>query len=557
LLKSIALLLLFSAGAISAELTRSVDRNSLSINETLTLTLRYDERASSDSLDLEALRQDFDVLSVQPQTSNSVSIVNGNYSQQTQTTWTVTLAPKREGTLVIPSFNIDGNVSDAIAIEVSQSTGATSQDKPMLVTLETENSRAYVGQQILVKVELLAQEYVSNLSGGRLSLPNAHLEMLDQQSFRRVQNGIAWQVIEWEYALIPEQSGTLELPPQLFSGIIGATSNFGFSDPFNQRGRRISARSNTQQIEILPPPETNGRPWFPASNVQVNSSWSGDTARMRVGEPLTRTIEIVATGQRASAVPPLQQPDSLTYKTYADQPQLQDQASASGIIGTRRQATAIVPSAAGELQLPERRILWWNTNTEAWDETVLPAETLQVQPAQQDSSFAPPDFQTVPQAQEDNTAESSSQTNSVSTAWYWYISTLILVVIVALQAWMLVRRRKASAPKTDPKPDKNEAQCWKMIQRAIKSQNAAKLRQAIINWTRVSFSDSAVTTLGSLANRSNDPGLRELLAKLDAALYADEQTPDLDELGKALDRLRQQLAKSSSPESRLKPLYPN
>ncbi|MEQ8952734.1 MAG: BatD family protein, partial [Gammaproteobacteria bacterium] len=347
------MLLLLPAGAISAELTSSVDRNSININETLTLTLRYEESASSDSLELEVLRQDFDVLSVQPHTSNNVSIVNGNYSQQTLTTWTITLAPKREGTLVIPSFNIDGNVSDAIAIEVSRSSGAGNRDTPMLVTLDAETSQAYVGQQILITVELMAQENISNLSGGRLSLPNAHLELLDQQSFRRVQNGIAWQVVEWEYALIPEQSGMIEIPPQLFSGVMGATSNFGFPDPFNQRGRRISARSNAQQIEVLPPPETSGLPWFPARNVQINSSWSGDTSQARVGEPLTRTIEITATGQRASAIPPLPQPDSPAYKTYADQPRLQDQPSTSGIIGTRSESTAIVPSTAGELQLPE------------------------------------------------------------------------------------------------------------------------------------------------------------------------------------------------------------
>lgn len=558
----LVLLLLLSTGATSAELSSSVDRNSISINETLTLTLRYDESISSDSLDLEVLRQDFDVLSVQPQTSNSVSIVNGNYSQQTLTTWTITLAPKREGTLVIPSFNIDGNVSDAIAIEVSRSSGAGTQDTPMLVTLDAEISQAYVGQQILITVELMAQENISNLSGGRLSLPNAHLELLDQESFRRVQNGIAWQVVEWEYALIPEQSGMIEIPPQLFSGVIGATSNFGFPDPFNQRGRRISARSNAQQIEILPPPENNGLPWFPARNVQINSIWSGDTSQARVGEPLTRTIEIIATGQRASAIPPLPQPDSPTYKAYADQPGLQDQASTSGIIGTRSESTAIVPSAAGELQLPELRIAWWNTGTETWEETVLPAETLQVLPAQQDSSFAPPDSSASPsvsQPEEGDAAESPVQSGTDSAAWFWPISTLVLLFIAVLQTWLLVGKRKAMAMprEKDAKPDQNEAQHWKMVQRAIRSQNAAKLRQAILNWARISFPGSGVTTLDSLAKRTTDPHLQELLAKLDAALYADGQAPDFAELGKALDQLRRQAARPARPESGLKPLYPN
>jgi len=565
-------LLNLSASVISAELTSSVDRNSISINETLTLTMRYDDRAGGDALDLEALRQDFDVLSVRPQTSNSVSIVNGNYNQQTETTWTITLAPRREGTLIIPSFNVDGNVSDAIAIEVSQSSTGATQETPMLVNMETDISQAYVGQQVLVTVELMAQENVSNLSGGQLNIPNAYLELLDQQSFRRVENGIAWQVIEWKYALIPEQSGTLEVPPQLFSGIIGATSNFGFPDPFNQRGRRISARSNSQPIEVLAPPETNGLPWFPAKNVQINSSWSGDTSQIRVGEPLTRNIEIIATGQRASAIPPLNQPDSLTFKSYADQPRLQDRASASGIIGTRGESTAIVPSAAGELQLPEQRIAWWNTESETWEETILPAQTLRVLPAQQDSSFAPPNPDTIiqPEAEPETAGTiSTGSASASSSSWYWPVITLILALVVILQSWLLLTRSNRSSKVANDQPDSNEAQCWKMVKRSIRAKNAPALRKAIIRWGQACFPESSITTLNSLARRSNDPQLKELLAKLDAALYAgndgsgsgqpgdqlDEQLGD--ELGSALEALKKQSATTPGVESKLNPLYPN
>jgi hypothetical protein len=559
-LVGLVLLTVFPTSVISQELTSSVDRNQISINETLTLTLRYDDRAGGDDVDLEALRQDFDILSVRPQTSNSVSIVNGNYSQQTRTTWSISLAPKREGTLIIPSFNIDGNVSDAIRIEVAQSTGSPAQDTPMMVTLETQQNQAYVGQQVLVNVELMAQENVSNLSGGQLSLPNAHLELLDQQSFRRVENGIAWQVIEWEYALIPEQSGTLEIPPQLFSGIVGSSSNFGFPDPFNQRGSRISARSNARQLEVLPPPETDGRPWFPAANVQVNTSWSGDTSQMRVGEPLTRTVEIIATGQRASAIPPLTQADSPDYKTYADQPQLLDRASASGIIGTRRESTAIVPSAEGELRIPEQRIAWWNTGSERWEETLLPAETLQILPAQQGSSFAPPDNFGLDQqesginANVDNTDASGTPPG---TAWYWPAISLFLVLVVLLQSWLLMGKRNKPRVEINPDERKNEIHRWRMVKRAIRARDAAKLRQEIINWARVHFPDSGVTTLSGLAKQSGNARLQELLAKLDAALYADSPAPDFDELDKALEELKQQSAKPSDSVARLKPLYPN
>ena len=144
-----------------------------------------------------------------------------------------------------------------------------------------------------------------------------------------------------------------------------------------------------------------------------------------------------------------------------------------------------------------------------------------------------------------------------SAAWYWPLSTLVLLLIAVLQTWLLLGKRRAMPREKAAKPDQNEAQHWKMVQRAIRSQDAAKLRQAILNWARLNFSDSGVTTLDSLAKRSNDPRLHELLAKLDAALYAGGQTPDFGELGKALDQLRQQSVQPSRPESGLKPLYPN
>ncbi|MEQ9022123.1 MAG: hypothetical protein RLN82_05100, partial [Pseudomonadales bacterium] len=164
----------------------------------------------------------------------------------------------------------------------------------------------------------------------------------------------------------------------------------------------------------------------------------------------------------------------------------------------------------------------------------------------------------VSQTEEGDAAGSPVQSSTKdSVSWYWPLSTLVLLFIAVLQTWLLVRKRKAIPREKVTKPDQNEAQHWKMVQRAIRSKNDAKLRQAILGWARISFPGSGVTTLDSLAKRSTDPQLQELLAKLDAALYADGEAPDFAELGKALDQLRRQAARPSRPESALKPLYPN
>ena len=102
----IIMLLQLSTTVNAGNLSSTVDRNQISPNETLTLTVTYDEQVDSSQLDLKNLEQDFEILGVSPQTTSSVSIVNGQASRQASTIWTITLIAKRPGTLGIPAFSI-------------------------------------------------------------------------------------------------------------------------------------------------------------------------------------------------------------------------------------------------------------------------------------------------------------------------------------------------------------------------------------------------------------------------------------------------------------------
>lgn len=543
--------------ANAANLIASVDRNQITINETLRFQLEYDSRAATDQLDLTALRKEFDILNLRPNSSSSVSIINGKTSQKVLTSWTMTLAPLRKGTLVIPSFNVGAEVSNAIRIEVTDASVGASQDQPILVRLSTDFDSAHIGQQILVNIELLAKSNVSNLSGDQLRLDNAQVELLDQQSFRRVENGISWQVVEWSYAVFPEQTGILAIPAQLFSGSVPTTTQRNRYDPFQQqRGQRVAARSSATAISIEAVPETNGVPWFPANKVDIKSIWQGDTTQMRVGEPLTRTIEISAAGQRASVIPPLPENSSVIYKAYKDQPQLDNQLSSNSLIGIRRESEAIVPSAEGVLELPEQRISWWNSASKSWQQAVLPAETFDVLPALQGSSFAPPTA--APQFLADQAG-----TNTLiveATSIWWQIATLALAVLCAAQFWLLSKRRHNGATantETDTRPSDGKA--WKLLQKTLVSGNAHDIRSALLSWSHISIPDQRIPSLGSLADSIDYEGadnLRAQLSKLDASLYKDDTNIDIAALTEAIEQLKRALAHRPEKEAGLAPLYP-
>src|SRR5690606_3352369 len=112
-----ALLLLiavaFSLPAQANTLAASVDRDTLAIHETFTLTLRYS--GSSDQMpDISSLRRDFEIVS----TRNQKTQVMINFNREAYTDWILVLAPKKSGVYTLPSIEFDGSRTQPIIITV-------------------------------------------------------------------------------------------------------------------------------------------------------------------------------------------------------------------------------------------------------------------------------------------------------------------------------------------------------------------------------------------------------------------------------------------------------
>ena len=72
-------LIVNSSIALAATLTSTVNRNSMSTNEVLKLTITMDAKVDTSELDLSALSNDFEILGVAPRNSTSISTVNGRF----------------------------------------------------------------------------------------------------------------------------------------------------------------------------------------------------------------------------------------------------------------------------------------------------------------------------------------------------------------------------------------------------------------------------------------------------------------------------------------------
>lgn len=548
--------------ANAGNLSSTVDRNQISPNETLTLTVTYDEQIDSSQLDLNSLEQDFDVLGISPQTSSSVSIVNGQASRQASTIWTITLIAKRAGTLSIPAFSVQQDRSKPISIQASDGAAVPSSALPLTARVSTDRASIYPSQQLIVEIELSAHSNVSDLNGPQLIIQGADVELLDQQRYQRIDNGVARQVVTLRYAAYAKQQGELVIPIMTYTGIKGGRRSL-----FGTRGQQVVARTTQLEVSVNPLPANSGAQWFPADNVEITSSWSRDTNDIKVGEPITRTITITAKGQRASLIPPFAKPSiAQSYKTYQDQPQLKNQKTAQGFIGIRTESEAIVASKEGDLELPELKIDWWDVNENKWRTAILPAQTHKVSAGTASQL----------RSNEEQSADSSSLSSANGTVnnslgghnkmWQWLTGALGLLCL--LQFGWIVRLR-AQDPSTYPitETDTSESTAWVSLQMSLKQGEPMAIRNKLIAWAKTALPNQnhvGLQTIYTYAERfdaTNNKNLKSALTELDAHLYQGGNEFSPERIKGELETLRKQMLEANTNATKtsdnLPPLYEN
>ena len=531
-----------------------VDRTSLAANETVNLTISVDRQVDTNAVDLSALYDDFRVFGVSPR--SQTQIVNGQMSATT--TWLVTLMPKEAGKLTIPSLTVAGTASKAIVLNVSDAPQSISTGAEIEVQVEADRNEAYINEQILVTIRLVAPNQSADLGGEALNLGTTPVTLLEQQQFRRVNDGVAYQVIEWQYAVFPDRAGSLVIPKQVFSVVLNTPTRQRF-DPFSNQAHRVIGSSKELTIGVLPVPEDAAADWFPARDVKISSSWQNSSDVFRVGEPVTRRVVISSIGQKPAAIPPLGVTNDTDFKVYADQPQLTEDTSSLGIMGTRTESIVLVPSSEGQLELPAIIVKWWDIDQRRWKESVLPAETIIVEPA---------DLSPLPAAAVDLSRETAAigAVTGIGTAimaprWMQLITFAIALGLLLMIIQNARLRRQlgdvvgAGAPEEAPADEKS---AWARLRKSLKSGDPGQARKSILDWGRVFWPGAGHVTLEFVGLQAGSDELTGHLADLDRRIYepGDSNIPNFDRIAQLIAETRREGRKPKTAESALPGLYP-
>ena len=144
-------------------------------------------------------------------------------------------------------------------------------------------------------------------------------------------------------------------------------------DPFNRGGEVRRFRSQPLVIDVKPiPAEFDGAYWLPADRVELREQWPADLTGLVAGEPVTRSIVLIADGLTAAQLPEIELQAIDGIKQYPDQPVLQDRRNSKGIHAQRAQKVALIPGSPGIYRVPEISVNWWNRATGQLETATLP-----------------------------------------------------------------------------------------------------------------------------------------------------------------------------------------
>ena len=558
MVKNLLPLLLLAVSTLSwAALTATVDRSVIDSNETLQLVIRYDGQVMTGQPDFSPLENDFEILSNNRQ--QQYSWVNGQ--SESYTDWTMVLMPKRTGLVLIPSLNFKKDVSNAVEIRVRSASAAAAGAGKQPIYTETlvDKESVYIQEQLVLTHRLYTSVQLSDLSLSDLNVPDVILQKIGDNQYQKTINGRNYLIVEIKYALFPQVAGKLVIPALRFGAYeSNGRSQFG---GFTNRGTRIFRSTESKIVDVnVRPAHIAADQWMPSSEVQLAEQWSTDLNNLTVGEPITRAIAISAAGLTGAQITPIQIIESDDYKIYPDQPQLQEQAKGSTIVGTRTETLAMVPGRAGEITFPAINVRWWDTVNQRMQTASLAAKTVQVRPSTA-VAISPATVQ--PQAMESLAIGASEKPSELSLLTNLSLAFNALL-IAALALLLLKRPRSGLAGRTSTEPATPALLSLKQKFKAIEIQadknNMMGMRDAILVWGRQLFAETPPTTLKDLSLLLADVELQQQFTQLDRQLYKDDASGDQLDIQLLLQRLKQQSSFSRKSTAKrgqkLQSLYP-
>ena len=224
------------------------------------------------------------------------------------------------------------------------------------VTLDRQS--VYVQQPFRVTITVLtASWYTAPLEFDAIQIPSAFILPFEKTTPGMFTvSGKRYAGLQFYFIVFPYQPGAFVIPP---IHIIAHTPPAGSST-----GKKVAIQTTGQAFTVKPVPASGKEErWFVAKSVTVSQRWNKSLQRLKVGDVLSRTIVIDASGTLPQFIPPLER-DSVSFAgCYLRSAEMRDERDDYDANGRLTQTEIYLLEKEGDFELPAIAVSWWNPLT--------------------------------------------------------------------------------------------------------------------------------------------------------------------------------------------------
>lgn len=521
---AIAALSLNSFSVQAASFYASVSKNKVVKNEVFQLRVVSDQKASSDDIDFTVLSSDF--LLGRPSFGSSINIINGTRSNKSE--WTISLAATHIGIVTIPSFELNGQKTQPIAIQVAQDEQAPEVNDLVEVQTQLSTTELYPNESALLKARLIIKADPRRLQNPTVAPPAVEgLELnaaSEANQYQTVLDGVEVTVVDQDFRITAKEAGTYQLNEPVFKGTIVYGSNYSGGT----RLVPIETKAKTYSITVNPKPSNYQGIWLPTSKLSLTQKWtdsqgnaiSGDNYKTQVGESITREVNLQVSGLTQEQLPNIKLSYPTSLSIYDEKPQFTTLDNGDVVMTVKQ---VLIPRQSGDIALPEITVDWWNTTAKQQQASNVSGLTLNVTQNDTPLVAAPTPVQPTTKV----------ETVTVKDAGFWpYLTALfaVLWVITGVLAW----RFKSSATDQSTSTETTSSSEYQAVKNALSGKvDGIAMSAAIKAW---------LNTL--VLEEQEQVAINKALNDINQALYSSTpQEIKTDELEKLVERIQKQQAK--------------
>jgi hypothetical protein len=385
--------LLFLPGPlVAAHLTATLDRDTVSVGESVTLTLAFEGGSPKDPPappSIHNLRVGYGGQSSQ------FSWVNGQSSSTV--TYTYSLTPAQPGEFTIPPMEVavGGETLRTPPIQLKAVRGAAvapdaanADQQIALLKLVVPKRPIYLGEVVPVELQLYLRDVVQNVGQFQSSPFNADgftFGKTVQGQQRQVRVGNAnFRLVPFALTMTPVKTGPLTLNPVDCTMVLELPGQQRQRDPFDPFGifnrneaRRVTLSTEPETVQVLPLPE--GAPEdFNGAVGNFSLAMTAAPTNLAAGDPITVKIQIAGRG----ALDSLTLPNQAAWQDFKFYPPTAkvETTDALGIQGVKNFELVVVPQSPEVDELPPISFSFFDPDQKIYRTLSRPAVPLAVRP---------------------------------------------------------------------------------------------------------------------------------------------------------------------------------